>query len=79
MFSAADMLGMSVVHRMRGVGKVYMCLTRGGVGGEWIRRLVLSLANPMETGGVLDVCLCCVGVGGGGFGHGMEGSGGMSV
>ena len=35
--SAADMLRMNVVRRMRGVGGVCemcMCLARGGVGGE---------------------------------------------
>ena len=42
-----------------------MCLTRGSVGGEWIRGL--GFTNPVGTGGVLDVCLClgCGGVGGG--------------
>ena len=43
--SAADVLWMSVVRGMRGVGGVCeMCLARGDVGGEWIRGL--------------DVCLC---------------------
>ena len=35
--SAADVLGMSVVRRMRGVGgvcEICMCLAQGGVGGE---------------------------------------------
>ena len=49
--SVVDVLWMSVVRGMRGVGEVCeMCiclLTRGGVG----------------TGGVLDVCLGCGGVG----------------
>ena len=45
-----------------------MCLARGGVGGEggeWIRGLGLDFTNPVETGGVLDVCQCfgCGGVG----------------
>ena len=35
-----------------------MCLTRGGVGGEWMRELGLGFANPVGTGGVLDMCLC---------------------
>ena len=41
-------------------------VTRGGVRGEWIRLLGLGFTNPVETGGVLDVCLClgCGGVGG---------------
>ena len=68
--SAAGMLGMSVVRRMRVVGGVCemcMCLARGSVGVEgveWMRRLVLSFTNPVGTGGVLDVCLClgCGGV-----------------
>ena len=37
-----------------------MCLARGGVGGEggeWSRGLGLGFTNPVETGGVLDVCL----------------------
>ena len=67
--SAAAVLGMSVVRGMRGVRGVRelcMCLTRGGVGGEWIRGLGLGFTNPVGTGGVLDVCLClgCGGVGG---------------
>ena len=40
--SAVDVLGMNVVHGMRGVGRVCemcMCLTGGGVGSEWIRSL----------------------------------------
>ena len=33
--SAADVLGMSLVHGMRGVGRVCeMCLARGGVGDD---------------------------------------------
>ena len=38
-FSAADVLWMSVVRMMRGVGGVCemcMCLARGGVGGEGV-------------------------------------------
>ena len=38
-FSAADVLWMSVVHGVRGVGEVCemcMCLARGGVGGEGV-------------------------------------------
>ena len=89
--SAADMLWMSVVSGMRGIGGVCemcMCLARGGVGGEggeWMRGLGLSFTNPVGTGGVLDMCLCfgCGGVGGervGGFYQDLEGWGGvMSV
>ena len=58
---------------VRGVGGVcdmYMCLARGGVGGEggeWMRELRFGFTNPVGTGGVLDMCLCfgCGGVGGG--------------
>ena len=34
--------------------------------GEWMRELCLGFTNPVETGGVLDMCLCfgCGGVGG---------------
>ena len=32
--SAADVIGMSVVHGMRRIGEVCMCLARGGMGGE---------------------------------------------
>ena len=49
--SAADVLGMSVVRGMKGVGGVCemcMCLARGGVGGEGV-----SFTNPVGTGGVL--------------------------
>ena len=65
---AADMLGVSVVRGMRGVGGVcemYMYLALGGEGREWIRGLGLGFTNPVERGEVLDVCLCldCGGVG----------------
>ena len=49
---------------VRGVGGVCdmcMCLARGGVGGEggeWKRELGLGFTNPVETGGVLGMCLC---------------------
>ena len=38
----------------------------GWRGGEWMRGLGLDFTNPVETGGVFDVCLCfgCGGVGG---------------
>ena len=67
--SAADVLGMNVVHGMRGVGGVFeMCmyLAWGSIGGEWIIGLDLGFTNPVGAGGVLDVCLClgCSGVGG---------------
>ena len=34
----------------------YMCLARGGGGGEWVIRL--GFTNPVVTCGVWDVCLC---------------------
>ena len=34
-----------------------------GVGGEWLRGLGMDFTNPVRTGGVLDLCLCCGGVG----------------
>ena len=57
------MLWLSVVRGIRGVGGVcemYMCLARGGVGGEggeWMRGLGLGFTNPVGTGEVLDVCV----------------------
>ena len=91
MYSAADVIGMSVAPGMRGVGGVCemcMCLAGGGCsrrGDEWIRELGLGFTNPVRTGGVVDVCLClcCRGVGGvggewvGGFDQGLEGWGGV--
>ena len=38
MSSAADVLWMSFVRGMRGVGGVCMCLAGGGVGGEGVSR-----------------------------------------
>ena len=59
--SAADVLGMSMVCGMRGVGgvcEICMCLARGGVGDEWMKELGLGFTNLVGTGGVLeDVCL----------------------
>ena len=62
-YSAADVLGMSVVRGMRGVGGVCemcMCLAQGGEGGEWgeLRRgLGLGFTNPVETGP--GICILC--------------------
>ena len=82
-----------MVRGMRGVGGVcemFMCLARGGVGGEgeseWIRGLGLGFTNLVGTVGVLDVCLCLgsVGVGGadggcvGGLDKGLEDWGGVN-
>ena len=62
--SAADVLVMSVMRGMTGVGRVYevwMCLIR-----PRRRGLGLGFTDPVVTGGLLDVCLClgCGGVGG---------------
>ena len=70
--SSADVVWNSVVRGMRGVDGVcemFMCLARGGVGGErgeWMRGLGLGFTKPVGTGEVLNVCLClgCGGVGG---------------
>ena len=70
--SAAEVLGITVMRWMKGVGGVCemcMCLALGGVGGdgdEWIRGLGLGFTNPVGTWGVLHVCLClgCGGVDG---------------
>ena len=45
---------------------VCVWLARGGVGGEggeWMRELGLGITNPLGTGGVLDMCFGCGGVG----------------
>ena len=72
--SVDDMLEMSVVHGVRGVGRVCeMCmgLARGkyvrGLGlarGKYVRGLGLGFTNPVGSGGVWDMCLClgCGGV-----------------
>ena len=52
--SGADVLWMSMVCGMRGVGEVCaMCLARGG---EWMRRLGLGFTNPVKQG----ECWTCV-------------------
>ena len=33
---------------------------RGSRGGEWMRGLGLGFSDPVGTGDVLGVCLCCV-------------------
>ena len=72
--STGDVLKMSVVRGLGGVSDMCMFLARGGMGGEggeWMRELWFGFTNPVETGGVLDVCLCfgCGGVGVGGVGE----------
>ena len=64
--STGDMLEMSVVRGVGGVCDMCMCLARGGVGAdgcEWMRELGLGFTNPVGTGGVLDMCFGCGGVG----------------
>ena len=57
-FSAANMLWISVVRGMRRVGGVGVWLGAAWVeGGEWMRGFGLGFTNPVGTGGVLDVCL----------------------
>ena len=59
--STVDVLEMSVVRGVGGVGDMCMCLARGGVGGEggeWMRELALGFTNHVGPGGVLDMCLC---------------------
>ena len=67
-FGEADVLGMSVVLGMRGVGRMYVFGLgqhrrrggwEGGVlgGGEWMKGLGLGFTNSVETGEVFDVCL----------------------
>ena len=78
MSSTADVLWMSVVCGMRGVGGVceMSVFVSGGIrgdGGEWMRGL--GFTNPVGHGGVLVVCLCLV-CGGVGRGLGL-GSGGV--
>ena len=50
--SAANMLGMSVVRGLRGIGGV--C---NGRRGEWMKGLGLIFTITVGIGGVLDVCL----------------------
>ena len=37
-----------------------MCLARGRVGGEWMRRLSLGFTNPVGTRGMWNMCLVAV-------------------
>ena len=59
--TAVDVLWMSVVRWLKGVGSV--CVWLGWRG--WMRGLGLGFTNDVGTWGVLDVCLC---LGGGGVG-----------
>ena len=83
-YSAADVLVMSVVRGMKGVGGLCgMCMCGVDVeGDEWMRGLGLCFTNPVGTGEVLDVSLCCGGVGGewvGGLDQGREEWGGVML
>ena len=52
-----------------------MYLAWGSVGiegGEWMGELGFGFTNPVRTGGMLDVCLCCGGVRGGGLVRGLR-------
>ena len=69
LFSAGDVLEMSVVRGEGGVCDMGMCLARGGVGcvgGEWVTGLGLGFTIFGGTWGKCDMCLCigCGGVGG---------------
>ena len=60
--NTADVLEMSVVREMKGVGGVCemcTCLAQAlyEVRGEWIRGMVWGFTNPVGTGGVLDLCV----------------------
>ena len=87
--SADDVLEVSVVHAVRGIGELCemcMCLARDEAGSEWVWGLGLGFTNPVGISGVKDVCLCHSGVGGAGgewihgFDQGLERWGGvMSV
>ena len=61
--STDDVLEMSVLRELRGVGGVFEIYVfapgRGGrCGGEWVKRLDLGFTNPVGTVAVWDICLC---------------------
>ena len=61
--STGDLLEMSVLRGVGGVCDMCKCLAWSGVGGEgveWMRELGMGFANPVGTGGVLDVCVCAL-------------------
>ena len=77
-YCADNVLEMSVVRDVRGVGGVCemcICLARvgmGDVGGAWVRGLGLGFTNHVGTGGVWDMGLCLgCGCMGGGVGVGV--------
>ena len=61
--SADDVLEMSGVRGVRDVGEVCeisMCIAQA----RWeVRGFGLGFSNPVGTGGVWDMCLCCDGMG----------------
>ena len=78
MSSANDVLDMSMLRGVRGVGGVCMCLSHIGVG----ERIGFCISNPVGTERLWYVCLClgCDGVRGQwvvGFGKGLGGWGGV--
>ena len=53
--NAVDVLGMSVMYGVKGVGGVCemcMCLAQGGVGGEGVSGFGFRFINPVGAGGV---------------------------
>ena len=44
--------------RVGGVCEMCMCMARGGVDGEWIRRLGLAFTNPVGNEGQCWICVC---------------------
>ena len=82
LYSAGDMLEMSVVRGVCGVGDMCMCLVRGGlggIGGEWVRGLGLGFTNLGGTGLKWDMCLCFGSSGVGGVVGGRLGLGSRRV
>ena len=60
LFSAGDVLEMSVVIGVSGMCGMYMCLARGGiegVGGEWVTGMGLGFTNSGGNG-ESGICVC---------------------
>ena len=79
LYSACDVLEISVVRGVGGMCGMCMCLARGrmeGVGGEWVTGLGLGFTNSGGTWGIgICVCVGCGGVGGDGGKWGRLGTG----
>ena len=58
LYTACDVIGMSVVRGVCGVYDLCMCLARGGVGDVGVRRLSFGFISPGGRGGKWDMCLC---------------------